>query len=166
MAAHSRRHLQLIVYKGAQQRRKMPARTDKVVLVCGLPGSGNRMIRDYVRSLGIRSAVWHGERYQDGHPVKHLPGCEGAKFYAIMPIRAAAARKLSHGKSEEYLCYRPNVLDWAARHPFLILSYEGFCMDPETACKEIAQLIGEKYRPCPFEVYGGTQRRLEEMQNG
>lgn len=137
---------------------------DKHVYICGLPGSGNRMVRDYCIHMGWPASLWHGDdRSGHGGPLIKHPR---ADLRCIVPVRHPGAARESYTPTSSPDLFgrecRSRVLAWASTVPALLVSYEATCMDPEGVFKNICEFLGEEYQPCPFEVYDGTRRRLEE----
>jgi len=134
-----------------------------MVYVCGLPGSGNRLMRDYCMCLSWSASLWHGDgRAGGGPPIKY----PRADIRCIIPVRHPGNRERSYTPTRsEDLCgpvCRGRVLRWASTVPTLLVSYEATCMDHEGVFRHICAFLGEAYRPCPFEVYDGTRRSLME----
>lgn len=128
------------------------------VYICGLPGSGNHLFRDYCKHLGWSAAIWHGN--------KEARGDVNPDARCIIPVRHPGAREQSQSASpadDADGSWTARVLAWASTVPTLLVSYEAVCMDPEGSLRRVAEFLGEEYSPAPFEIYDGTRRRLAEV---
>lgn len=141
------------------------------VAVCGLPGSGNRIILQYLQRSGIRGMIIHG--YPESlETLDHIVrGNPENQFYAIIPVRHPKHQLRSldkpgtrvkdwhdHawlGKTRSALCGR------LAHHkiPVQFFSYEAFVQDPKAVMFYLYDFLGWDHRTKDFsDIFDGNKR--------
>lgn len=132
---------------------RAPVKREKHVYVCGMPGCGNRIIRDYCASLGLTSVIWHGNKEARGYQ----PLRTDVDIYVVIPIRNPAGRLAASTSSEsdDVLLWQGRVKEWYSRFPVsrrCTIRYENLCKDPEGHFVALCNWLGVPYQPCPFEI--------------
>lgn len=105
-------------------------------VVCGLPFSGNRLVRDLCKKAGVQAYVWHGSPYPavDGPKGNKRAGCR-----AIIPVRdpliqfSATVARLKRGENHplaDEQDFRADVIAGLAGIPTVIISYRSIVDDP------------------------------------
>lgn len=129
------------------------AKREKHVYVCGMPGSGNRIIRDYCASLGLTSVIWHGNKTERGKE----PFRKDVDIYIVVPLRNPEGRLKAStaSESDDVLLWQQRVKDWYRHMPVSqrrTISYERLCKEPEAHFVALCSWLGVPYKPCPFEI--------------
>lgn len=122
------------------------------VLVCGLPGSGNRLVKRLIEAAGGRAHVRHGNtglkyllKYIDAHA-----GCR-----AVIPIRAMRAESRSNRwaktAQQKDECVKNVILALARRPkvPVRMVSYESLFLHPEESKADLLEWLGLPNVPWP-----------------
>lgn len=135
-----------------------------MVLVCGLPSSGNHLVREtilrcsraqqpYTRKLVL---VWHGGPH-DWTPKPTKEELKHARI--VIPVRDPRCRKLSvkarglpDNWPEDFCVGR--VLAFAYEHRLRVkhVSYEAFCLDGDGVGSDLAEWLGLPWIPFPDSI--------------
>jgi hypothetical protein len=134
-----------------------------VILVCGLPSSGNRLVETHIRrgidAKGVEETVqiWHGDNER---PMLIYP--EGERLVMVAPVRDEAMRQASIEKRERYhgghfptdpeRCRR-NMLSLKVEMdlPIYFLSYEGLIANPGGLGRNLFGWLELPWVPWPTE---------------
>lgn len=157
-----------------------------MILICGLPGSGNHMLRELVRAAGGKPLIWHGdsELYKEfeGDIETPLLGPPPTRIFthAIMPVRnnwmRSRERALGstwwerHGhKSQDSFvaALRETVISFIATRaiPLKVVAYEHIVANPKLGGRILAW-ADLPYADWPEPVVDGDAKYLEGLGDG
>jgi len=131
-----------------------------MIVIAGLPSSGNRLVAAHVtRGAGTESVqVWHGT---EGGPV--MPKDLNERIVVVIPVRSEHVRKRSVTRRErvdggnfpvDARAMRRWLVGWMARVGVesYWLSYEGLVADPDGAGRDLFDWLGFEWIPWPTEA--------------
>lgn len=150
--------------------------TPKLVLICGLPASGNKMMEKFFSSLGYGKNL-HVHISHDRRTVAKII-CnrgEGRDAFCLIPVRSVP---FQHASEREHIKMKPaptpesrsemmSGVCYAAALagvPIRMFSYEGFVADPLPHMVEFLEWIGLVLPP-DYDtswVFDANERRREE----
>jgi hypothetical protein len=135
---------------------------ERTILICGLPGSGNNLVRRFVE----RCAQKVGPRHARGvvfHGGPHHPSaswrCRGAT-HVVIPVRHPGCRRQSMYRRQLDWSRYPPVPCAASifrivvddKLPVYLLSYEALVADPEGVGRDLAEFLELPYVPWPAAI--------------
>lgn len=147
--------------------------TPKLVLICGLPASGNQMMEEFFRSLGYGKSI-HAHIVHDRRTVAKIICNRGEKrdVFCLIPVRSVPFQIVSEeenikakptpGSRAEMMtgvCYAAAL----AGVPIRMFSYEGFVADPIPHITEFTEWIGLDLPP-DYDaswIYDANERRRQ-----
>ena len=135
-----------------------------MILIAGLPSSGNHVVRDHIKrgveSLGTSESVqiWHGDNESP-----NITRPAGERLVFVVPVRSEATRLVSvqkrsdHGRLRVFPfdadLMRRNVWMLAVKHGARLynLSYEGLVQDPDGVGRNVFEWLALPWVPWPTE---------------
>ena len=130
------------------------------VIVCGLPSSGNRMVKEVLVHAGANAAVMHTPRQIS----TYWRGLRGKKIKAVVPVRTSPFWEMSIKTNKHEAGYgKLTLLDIlntlrALELEYMVVTYEGFLMYPSLVTKAMLGFLNLP-RPdalVPFPVIDGN----------
>ena len=149
--------------------------TPKLVLICGLPASGNQMMEKFFSSLGYGKSL-HAHIVHDRRTVAKII-CnrgEGRDAFCLIPVRSVPFQMVSEEENIKMkprptpesraemmtgVCYAAAL----AGVPIRMFSYEGFVADPLPHMREFLDWIGLALPP-DYDtswIYDANERRRQ-----
>lgn len=123
-----------------------PANSRTAIVVCGLPGSGNRFLSEFLKHAGARTKIMHGNQDMTRQLVTEMGATDPDTYLrAVMPVRHNPIRL---DKNEPRI---PEMSDWTARTirvlsylqiPLRVVSYEAMFLYPESFRRDLLEWCG------------------------
>jgi hypothetical protein len=130
--------------------------SELLVIVCGIPGSGNRLLKRLFQAAGAESFVRHGN---NGPKLYHnLIELHPHRIVAVMPVRDWTVNNSSNKWAQTEL--QKDKCAWVAMQtmlnaniPLRIIGYETLFLYPEESKKSILKWVGLPNIPWPENDY-------------
>ena len=143
----------------------MPDSCELLVVVCGLPRSGNHLIRDVLRKAGVQALINHGwapglmgyaQRSMDVrlvHPVRDLWCWE----QSVAKVPGCMVRDSHGGHDAARLIHSQAVGEAACVWPMISVSYEAIVQEPETQFNMLFEWLNMDAEPVLPAIYDANE---------
>ena len=147
----------------------MPATGDLLVVVCGLPRSGNHLIRDVMRTAGVKAEINHGwppglmgyaQRTSDVRLV-HIVRDLWCWEQAVNKVPGCVPEYQTGDYDHARWMHSKGVAEAACLWPLIGMSYEAIVLEPEAQFNMLFEWLSLDAEPELPAIYDGNEKYYE-----